>query len=150
MPACTTTRSGRSEVTSDATRLVLRDIDGKEFRRARLGLRSVPWPCEDPGVTRMDGVRLNIFSTTVVSAADGGRDGAREAGRDPEVRSPPGWTNNNSSPSNTGIRVPPRSSPPSFGRSPRTVLSPSGCRRRSRMSGTLSEALLSSLPRAIC
>ena len=93
VPACTTTRRGLSDVVSEAIKLVLCDIEGKEFRRVKLDFRSaVPCPCEELGVTRMEGFRLNIFSTTGDSAAErlGGREGVRDAGRELAARSPPG------------------------------------------------------------
>ena len=76
-------------MTSDATRLVLWDIEGNELRRAKLDFRSaVPWPCEELGVTRMDGFR----PTRGESQADllGGREGARDVGRELITGSPPG------------------------------------------------------------
>lgn len=59
------------------------DIEGKEFLRATLLFRSRP--CEEPGLTRMEGERAMTFSFPEASTTElGGRDGAREVGRDEE------------------------------------------------------------------
>jgi len=111
VPACTRTRMGRSVETSVMTGWLARwDMAGREFLRCTLFLRSSPG--EEPGFTRMDGVRTVVLSLPDVSIAElGGRDGVRDTGReaDPSLS---GRATRSSSPSYTGMAVPPKSTSP--------------------------------------